>query len=120
MVNTSNTPIFDRYHKAALFICGYCSLPEDRAKDIADIFRKRAEQETPYILCRCKKCNTDVELDFYEGDDEECSQPHYYCPKCYANYYDKQGTEPWPELDDYYEDLREQLMEQQFDNDEDW
>jgi hypothetical protein len=109
----------DRYRQTAAFICGYCSIPSERVEDLAEIIRRDAKQDKPYELAHCKKCDTDVEIEFSEPDDEECSYPHFYCPKCYANYYDRQAKESWPELDDHYEEIRERYMESQFDDD-DW
>lgn len=109
----------DRYRQTAAFICGYCSIPSERVEDLAEIIRNRANQAKPYELAHCKKCNTDVEIEFSEPDDEECSEPHFYCPKCYANYYDREAKESWPELDDHYQEIREIYMEIQFDDD-DW
>jgi len=110
---------YDRYRQTAAFICGYCSIPSERVEDLAEIIRNRSNQAKPYELAHCKKCNTDVEIEFSDPDDEECSEPHFYCPKCYANYYDREAKESWPELDDHYQEIRERYMESQFDDD-DW
>jgi hypothetical protein len=113
----------DRFKNAALFLCGYLSYPEERVDEVASTIRRYANIKKPYELCTCQKCNTLVELQYYEGDDEECSYPHYYCPNsnCRANYYDKQGKERWDELDSHYEDIEERYREQLEDSyDIDW
>lgn len=104
----------DRFKSAALFLCGYLKYPEDKVDDVARNIRHYALLNEPYELCTCQKCNTIVELRYYEGDEEECSFPHYTCPKsdCRANYYDKQGKQHWKELDDFYEELEERYREQ--------
>ena len=104
----------DRFKNAALFLCGYLKYPEEKIDDVASQIRRYAELNEPYELCICQKCNKEVELQFYEGDDEECSYPHYYCPNssCRANYYDKSGKESWKELDSHYEDIEERYREQ--------
>ena len=119
--NCSNTYVVgslvnphDRFKNAALFLCGYLNYPEDKIDDVASQIRRYAALNEPYELCTCQKCNEVVELNFYEGDDEECSHPHYTCPNsdCRANYYDKQGKQHWKELDDFYEELEERYREQ--------
>lgn len=103
---------YDRYHQTALFLCGYFKIPSERVEELSTIIRSKADQEKPYELVHCQKCDTDVEIEFYEPDDEECSEPHFYCPKCYANYYDRQAKERWVELDDHFEELNERYMEE--------
>lgn len=115
---SSHREPYDRYRQTAAFISGYCSIPSERVEELARIIRTKAEHDKPYELVHCQKCDTEVEIEFYEGD--ECSQPHFYCPKCYANYYDRKAKEPWIELDSYYEDLEERLRESQFDYDDDF
>jgi hypothetical protein len=113
----------DRFKNAALFLCGYLKYPEDKVDDVASQIRHYAALNEPYELCTCQKCNQVVELDFYEGDDEECSHPHYTCPssQCRAIYYDKSGKERWEELESHYEDIEERYRERQFDfDDDDW
>jgi len=104
----------DRFKNAALFLCGYLSYPEERVDEVASTIRRYAALNEPYELCTCQKCNQVVELQFYEGDDEECSYPHYHCPNsnCRANYYDKSGKERWEELDEHYKDIEERYREQ--------
>jgi hypothetical protein len=104
----------DRFKNAALFLCGYLKYSEDKVDDVASIIRRYANFIEPYELCICQKCNEKVELQFYEGDEDECSYPHYYCPNsnCRANYYDKSGEESWKELDSHYEDIEERYIEQ--------
>lgn len=114
----------DRFKNAALFLCGYLKYSEDKVDDVASQIRRYAELDTPYELCICQKCKQVVELQFYEGDDEECSHPHYTCPssQCKAIYYDKSGKERWKELEAHYEDIEERYREQledSYDND-DW
>ena len=111
---------FDRYRRAAAFICGYFSIPSERVEDLAKIIRSKAQQGKPYELAHCQKCDTDVEIEFYEPDDEECLVPHFYCPKCYANYYDSQAKKRWIELDSHFEELEERLRESQFNDINDW
>jgi hypothetical protein len=110
----------DRFKNAALFLCGYLSYPKEKVDEVASIIRRYANFIEPYELCVCQKCNEKVELQFYEGDEDECSYPHYYCPKCRANYYDKNGEESWKELDSHYEDIEEKFKESQFENDDDF
>jgi len=104
----------DRFKNAALFLCGYLSYPNERIDEVASIIRRYAALNEPYELCTCQKCNQVVELEFYEGDDEECSHPHYHCPNsnCRANYYDKSGKERCEELDEHYKDIEERYREQ--------
>ena len=104
----------DRFKNAALFLCGYLSYPNERIDEVASIIRRYAALNEPYELCTCQKCKQVVELQFYEGDDEECSYPHYHCPNsnCRANYYDKSGKERWEELDEHYKDIEERYREQ--------
>ena len=104
----------DRFKNAALFLCGYLKYPVDKVDDVASQIRRYAALNEPYELCTCQKCNTLVELEFYEGDDEECSHPHYTCPssQCKAIYCDKSGKERWKELEAYYEDIEERYREQ--------
>lgn len=109
----------DRFKNAALFICGYLSYSKEKVDEVASIIRRYADLKEPYELCICQKCKTQVELKFYEGDEDECSYPHYYCPKCYANYYDKSGKENWKELDSHYEDIEERFRERQFESSDD-
>ena len=113
---------YDRYHQTALFLCGYFKIPSERVEELSTIIRSKADQEKPYELVLCQKCHTDIEIEFYEPeeDDDECSEPHFYCPKCYANYYDRQAKERWIELDSHYEDLNERFRERQFDYDDDF
>mgnify|MGYP003538152139 FL=1 len=105
---------YDRFKNAALFLCGYLKYPEDKVDDVASQIRRYASLNEPYELCTCQKCNQVVELEFYEGDDEECSHPHYTCPssQCRAIYYDKPGKERWEELEAHYEDIEERYREQ--------
>ncbi len=114
----------DRFKNAALFLCGYLKYSEDKVDDVASQIRRYAELDTAYELCTCQKCKQVVELQFYEGDDEDCSYPHYTCPssQCKAIYYDKSGKERWKELEAHYEDIEERYIEQledSYDND-DW
>lgn len=109
----------DRFKNAALFLCGYLSYSKEKVDEVASIIRRYADLKEPYELCICQKCKTQVELKFYEGDEDECSYPHYYCPKCYANYYDKSGKENWKELDSHYEDIEERFRERQFESSDD-
>lgn len=109
----------DRFKNAALFLCGYLFYPKEKVDEVAGIIRRYADLKEPYELCICQKCKTEVELQFYEGDEDECSYEHYYCPKCYANYYDKHGKESWKELDSHYEDIEERLRESKFENNDD-
>lgn len=104
----------DRFKNAALFLCGYLKYSKDKVDDVASQIRRYAALNEPYELCTCQKCNEVVELDFYEGDDEECSHPHYTCPssQCKAIYYDKSGKERWQELESHYEDIEERYREQ--------
>ena len=119
--NCSNTNVVgsfvkphDRFKNAALFLCGYLKYPKDKVDDVASQIRRYAELDKPYELCTCQKCNQLVELQFYEGDDEECSHPHYTCPnsQCRAIYYDKAGKERWKELESHYEDIEERYRQQ--------
>lgn len=111
----------DRYRKAAAFICGYLSIPSERVEDLAKIIRDKSNHDKPYELVHCQKCDNDIETEFYEPEinDDECSYPHYYCPKCYANYHDREAKERWVDLDIHYEEIRERYMESQFEDD-DW
>ncbi|HRB60843.1 MAG TPA: hypothetical protein PLP80_15175 [Niabella sp.] len=111
----------DRFKNAAWFLCGYLKYPEEKVDDVASQIRRYAALNEPYELCTCQKCNKLVELEFYEGDDEECSYPHYTCPssQCRAIYYDKSGKERWKELEAHYEDIEESFRERQFQNDDD-
>ena len=104
----------DRFKNAALFLCGYLSYPEQRIDEVASVIRRYAALNEPYELCTCQKCNTQVELRYYEGDEDECSHPHYTCPnsQCRAIYYDKSGKERWEELESHYEDIEERYREQ--------
>ena len=90
----------DRFKNAALFLCGYLKYSEDKVDDVASQIRRYAA--------------LNVELQFYEGDDEECSYPHYTCPssQCKAIYCDKSGKERWEELEAHYEDIEERYREQ--------
>jgi hypothetical protein len=113
----------DRFKNAALFLCGYLKYSEDKVDDVASVIRRYAALNEPYELCTCQKCNQVVELNFYEGDDEECSHPHYTCPysQCRAIYYDKFGKERWEELEYHYKKIEESFRERQFDfDDDDW
>ena len=113
----------DRFKNVALFLCGYLSYPNEKVDEVASIIRRYANLKEPYELCTCQKCKTEVELQYYGGDEDECSYPHYYCPNsnCRANYYDKSGKESWKELDSHYEDIEENFRERQFDfDDDDW
>ena len=76
---------YDRYHQTALFLCGYFKIPSERVEELSTIIRSKADQEKPYELVHCQKCHTDIEIEFYEPeeDDDECSEPHFYCPKCF-------------------------------------
>jgi hypothetical protein len=111
----------DRFKNAALFLCGYLKYSEDKVDDVASQIRRYAALNELYELCTCQKCKQVVELQFYEGDDEECSYPHYTCPssQCKAIYYDKSGKERWEELESHYEDIEESFRERQFQNDDD-
>ena len=98
-------------------VVGSLVKPHDRFKNaalFASQIRRYAALNEPYELCTCQKCNQVVELEFYEGDDEECSYPHYTCPssQCRAIYYDKLGNERWKELEAHYEDIEERYREQ--------
>ena len=115
----------DRFKNAALFLCGYLKYSEDKVDDVASQIRRYAALNEPYELCTCQKCNTQVELSYYEGDEDEdeCSYPHYTCPnsQCKAIYYDKSGKERWKELESHYEDIEERYREQLEDSfDDDW
>jgi len=119
--NCSNTHVVgtlikphDRFKNAALFLCGYLSYQEEKVDEVASIIRRYAALNDPYELCTCQKCNQVVELEFYEGDDEECCYPHYTCPSsnCRAIYYDKSGKKRWKELENHYEDIEERYREQ--------
>ena len=113
----------DRFKNAALFLCGYLKYSEDKVDDVASQIRRYAALNEPYELCTCQKCNQVVELQFYEGDDEECSHPHYTCPssQCKAIYYDKSGKERWEELEHHYKEIEERYREQLEDSyDDDW
>lgn len=128
--NCSNTHVVgsfvkphDRFKNAALFLCGYLSYPEERVDEVASVIRRYAALNEPYGLCTCQKCNKQVELRYYEGDEDECSYPHYTCPnsQCRAIYYDKSGKERWEELESHYEDIEERYREQFLNsNDDDW
>ena len=111
----------DRFKNAALFLLGYLKYSEDRVDEVASIIRRYAGLNEPYELCTCQKCKIQVELEFYKGDEDECSYPHYHCPNsnCRANYYDKSGKESWEELDSYYDLLQEAFNERQYDEDDD-
>ena len=111
----------DRFKNAAWFLCGYLKYSEDKVDDVASQIRRYAALNELYELCTCQKCKQVVELQFYEGDDEECSYPHYTCPssQCKAIYYDKSGKERWEELESHYEDIEESFRERQFQNDDD-
>lgn len=102
----------DRFKKAAFFLCGYLKYSEDKVDEVASIIRRYAALNEPYELCSCQKCKDIIELQFYKGDEDECSFEHYYCPKCRANYYDKSGKESWKELDSHYEDIEERYREE--------
>ena len=91
----------DRFKNTALFLCGYLSYPSDKVDDVANILRRYINTKEPYELCICQKCNIEVELEFYEGDNDECPYPHYNCPNCRSNYTDKQGKIRFHELDDH-------------------
>lgn len=109
---------YDRFRQLASFLCGYLSVPNEKSsddrfiEDLARTIRRYANIEKPLHLSYCKKCNKDVELEFYEPDDE-CSEPHYYCPKCYSNYFDKNAKEPHKELDNWREDMEEDRQERE-------
>lgn len=104
----------DRFKNAALFLCGYLKYSEDKVDDVASQIRRYAALNELYELCTCQKCKQVVELQFYEGDDEECSYPHYTCPssQCKAIYYDKSGKERWEELEHHYKEIEERYIEQ--------
>lgn len=108
---------YDRFRKVASFLCGYFKISEERAEELAKIIRDDCHTGKPYEISHCQKCDSEIEIEFWEGDDEECSEPHYYCPKCYANYFDKKAQEPWHELDAHYEELEERRRERDL---EDW
>lgn len=103
----------DRFKNAAFFLCGYLKYSEDKVDDVASQIRRYAALNEPYELCTCQKCNQLVELQFYEGNDEECSHPHYTCPnsQCRAIYYDKAGKERWKEIESHYEDIEERYSQ---------
>ena len=111
----------DRFKGVALFLLGYLSYPENKIDEVANIIRRYSAINEPYQLCTCQKCKNEVELRFYEGDEDECSEPHYTCPnsQCRAIYYDKLGKERWEELESHYEDIEERYRERQYDFDDD-
>jgi len=111
----------DRFKNAALFLCGYLKYAED-IDEVASIIRRYSALNEPYELCTCQKCTNDVELRFYEGDEDECSEPHYTCPnsQCRAIYYDKSGKERWKELESHYEDIEERYREREYEEDSEW
>ena len=96
---------------------------QQEVDEVASVIRRYAALNEPYGLCTCQKCNKQVELRYYEGDEDECSYPHYTCPnsQCRAIYYDKSGKERWEELESHYEDIEERYREQFLNsNDDDW
>lgn len=114
---------YDRFKRAALFLCGYFNYPENEIDHIASRIRDFANINEPYELCTCEKCKNQVELIFYKGDESECPIPHYTCPysNCRAKYDDKQGKQRCKELEHHYEDIDERIQESFFDDmDEDW
>lgn len=91
----------DRFKNTALFLCGYLSYPRVKVDEVAGIIKRYSNLKEPYELCICQKCKIEVELEFYEGDDDECPPSHYNCPNCRANYCDKKGNVKFDELDDH-------------------
>lgn len=108
----ANNP-HDRFKGTALFLCGYLKYSEDKIDDVASQIRRYAELNEPYVLCTCQKCNKEVELVYFQDEDNE-EPPHYHCPYsgCKACYNDKEGKHRWIDLENHYEDMEERYREQ--------
>ena len=114
--------IYDRFRGLAGFLCGYLSVDRDKCEneawkqDLARILRRHADIDNPLILTECKKCKTTVELEWLEYDEDDNSGGYYYCPKCYANYFDNKGNDAWTEMDEYQEMQEEDRIERQIES----
>lgn len=110
------TQPYDRFRQVASFLSGYFKIPFERVEELAKIIREQCDTSKPYEVVHCQKCNSDVEIEFADRNDSDCDEPHYYCPKCYANYFDKKAKEPWHELDAHFEELQERMRESRFED----
>lgn len=85
--------IYDRFTATAWFLTGALangfSTGYGRENLEKDLRRWFLDNQKPYKLVECGKCNHEVEAGVvYEDDEDELIPEHYYCPNCHQSYAD--------------------------------
>lgn len=121
-----NKQIYDRFKGLAYYLSGYTKNnkrigEESETEHIAEIIRRYAKPEKPYILHECPKCKFMVEPEDYkmsyaaddDRDDDEDYTIGFSCPNCRTIFSDSDLKKVDSELMDNQDSIDEKYDEYQ-------